>query len=60
MNKATFANPSFSDIQVTDGKIEVDPGRRDKWNTLLTDNRIYFQGNECKGKIVKINKECKK
>ena len=24
MNKATFANPSFSDIQVTDGKIEVD------------------------------------
>ena len=56
-----LVNPRITEyLKKLDGKIEVDPGMRDKWNALLTDNRIYFQGNECKGKIVKINKECKK
>lgn len=52
-----FVNARITEyLKLLNGKIEVDPEREVRWNDLLTNNRIYFQSDEDKSKIVRINK----
>lgn len=47
-------------LKLLDGKIKVDATMQTRWDNLISSRIIDFQSDGCKGKIVKINKECAK